>query len=436
MGNSFDLRSFLYLHLFSFFLYQPLQLVSSSEFPRYAIDHAPLIYLHSDDPYMPSDILEHVLHTSPRIDFKRIDDALPLLDLDNLSLLNKYGKDGTEVFLTAVDDPTTFPDWVLGETPDENGALHNSTACAVLTVEHAIPGNIIVTDAFYFYFYSWNEGGDITQVVPPLNRLFPDSKPGDHFGNHLGDWEHNVVRFINGKPVGVYFSHHSGGEACPWEDESCLSKEGERPIVFSARGSHANYPSEGSHVHDDALIDIADRGRLWDPVSRAYFYTYDPATQTFSAVDEGTPTDWLSFNGQWGDARYPDSDPRQTTIPYFHLKKYDGGPNGPEFKHLVRKGLVPDEKPKTPLIKTLVHWYMGWYGCCLKGMNPWVVVVGLLIALAPMFAVCVFTTRLVRRRVKAYVLTRKTRKTRTKEDTSEVQLRLLDPEQVDADDDA
>src|SRR5262249_46932018 len=153
----------------------------------------------SDDPYMPSDIKEHVLHTSPRIDFERIADALPLLDLDNLSLLNAYGKDGTDVFLTGVDDVTALPEWILGETPDADGILHNSTACAVVAVEHQIKNKQNVLDAFYFYFYSWNEGGDITQVVPPLDQLFPDSKPGDHYGNHLGDWEHNMIRFIDGK---------------------------------------------------------------------------------------------------------------------------------------------------------------------------------------------------------------------------------------------
>ncbi|ETI19475.1 hypothetical protein G647_09309 [Cladophialophora carrionii CBS 160.54] len=412
-----------------------LRLSLNAQISQYAVDHAPLIWLHSDDPYMPSDIKEHVLRTAPRIDFQRIADALPRLDLDNLSLLNGYGKNGTDVFLTAVEDVTTFPDWVLGETPDADGALHNSTACAVVAVEHELPGKQTVVDVFYFYFYSWNEGGDITQVVPPLNRLFPDSKPGDHFGNHLGDWEHNMVRFVNAKPVGIYFSHHTGGEMCAWDDESCLSKQGQRPVVFSARGSHANYPTEGNHIHDDALIDIADQGRLWDPVKLAYFYTYDPATETFTAAEPGTaPTDWLYFNGNWGDQQYPDSDPRQQTVTYFGLKKFYGGPNGPKFKHLVRTGLLPDVKEKSNIIKTLVHWYMGWYGCCLKGINPWVVVVRLLISLAAVIALSVLTVRVAGPAIKAWVLTRKDGQ--TKEETSEVQLRLLDPERADADDEA
>ncbi|EXJ54022.1 hypothetical protein A1O7_09359 [Cladophialophora yegresii CBS 114405] len=435
MGGRLQLSKQWYSHFRVIVLCSFLHLGLSAQIAQYAVDYAPLIWLHSDDQYMPSDIKEHVLRTAPRIDFQRIADGPLRLDLDNLSSLNGYGKNGTNVFLTAVEDVTTFPGWVLGETPDEDGALHNSTACAVVAVQHEIPGKQTVVDVFYFYFYSWNEGGDITQVVPPLNRLFPDSKPGDHFGNHLGDWEHNMIRFVDEKPVGIYFSHHAGGEVCVWDDESCLSKRGERPVVFSARGSHANYPSEGSHIHDDALIDIADRGRLWDPVKLAYFYTYDPATETFTAAEPGTaPTDWLYFNGNWGDQQYQDSDPRQQTVPYFGLKKYYSGPNGPKFKRLVRRGLMPDEKGKFNLIKTLVHWYMGWYGCCLKGINPWLVVIGLLIALATVITLGVVSARLARPAVKAWVQTRKDRQ--TKEETAEVQLRLLDPERADADDEA
>lgn len=142
---------------------------------------APIIWLHPDDPFMPSDISEHVRHTFPWIGFEPIKD-LPPLDLYNLSSLNKYGVD---VFLTSNEVITaTSPTWILGETPDASGALQTSTACAVVIVEH----NAAEVDAFYFYFYSYNEGEDIGQVVPPLEKLLPDAKPGDHYGNHVGDW--------------------------------------------------------------------------------------------------------------------------------------------------------------------------------------------------------------------------------------------------------
>ncbi|KIX97520.1 uncharacterized protein Z520_06972 [Fonsecaea multimorphosa CBS 102226] len=428
-----------FFSIISWALLLEIQLVSAYTIPQYVIDYAPVVWLHSTDPYMPSDILTHVLHTAPRVGFEPITEALPLPNLENLSLLNGFGKEGTDVFLTAVDDVASFPDWVFGEVPDVTGTLHNSTACAVVVVESEKKKGkkgdgekVVVLDAFYFYFYSWNEGADILQVVPPLNKLFPDSKPGDHYGNHLGDWEHNMIRFENGKPTGIYFSHHTSGEACRWDNDACLSKPGERPVVFSARGSHANYPSPGSHVHDEALIDIADKGRMWDPVKLAYFYHYDPQTETFTAADPGTdPTDWLAFNGNWGDKQYPDPDPRQETVPYFGLKKFNNGPNGPKFKHLVRKGLMPDVKEKPNLMKTLVHWYMGMYGCCLKGINPWVVIISLLLILAVSIALCVFTFKRVRPRLKAWILKKKGDESK---DTSEVQLRLLDPDGAEAED--
>lgn len=129
---------------------------------------------------MPSDILAHVLHTRPFLGFEAVPD-IPPLDLNSLSSLNKYGKG---VYLTAIENVTSNPEWLRGETPDSTGALHNSTACAVVVVEKSQQE----VDAFYFYFYSFNEGADITQVMPPLHKIFPDAKPGDHFGDHVGDW--------------------------------------------------------------------------------------------------------------------------------------------------------------------------------------------------------------------------------------------------------
>lgn len=131
---------------------------------------------------MPSDILAHIQHTSPRLHHEAIPD-LPPLDLDNLEILNEFGE---EVALTSNDDPTSYPAWLLGEAPDSTGLIHNSTPCVVILVEKSD----VVIDAFYFYFYSYNEGPNITQVLEPLDSLikgksFDNSK---HYGNHVGDW--------------------------------------------------------------------------------------------------------------------------------------------------------------------------------------------------------------------------------------------------------
>lgn len=70
-----------------------------------------------------------------------------------------------------------------------------SDAPAVLVVVNKGRG---IVDAFWFYFYSFNLGNVVFNV---------------RFGNHVGDWEHSLVRFQHGKPKAVFFSEHNFGEA-------------------------------------------------------------------------------------------------------------------------------------------------------------------------------------------------------------------------------
>jgi hypothetical protein len=82
-----------------------------------------------------------------------------------------------------------------------------SDAPAVLVVVEKDNG---VVDAFFFFFYSYNLGNKVFNV---------------RFGNHVGDWEHTVVRFQHGKPKAVFFSEHSFGEAYTY---GALEKIGKR----------------------------------------------------------------------------------------------------------------------------------------------------------------------------------------------------------------
>lgn len=150
------------------------------------LNTAPLIWLHSEDPFRPADILQHVRHTTPTVQFQPIS-GLPDLSLDNLAWLNdKASGDKGPVALTANDDITALPAWFLGETPDASGRLHNATACVVILVPSARDPAYV--DAFYFYFYSYDRGANLTQVLPPLKSLLGDIADGMHYGNHVGDW--------------------------------------------------------------------------------------------------------------------------------------------------------------------------------------------------------------------------------------------------------
>ncbi|OLN97839.1 putative vacuolar protein sorting-associated protein TDA6-like protein 1 [Colletotrichum chlorophyti] len=352
--------------------------------PDYVIRYAPLVWLHSDDPYMPSDLLEHIRHTTPAIDGKPLQ-HLPPLDLDNLEILNDREDD---VALTSNDDPLAYPPWLLGATPDSEGKVHNATPCVVIMVEK----NQRDVDVFYFYFYSYNEGPNITQVLEPFNRMVrgKNVELGIHYGDHVGDWEHNMIRFRDGKPVGIYFSQHVDGAAYSW-DSPKLTKSDGRPIVYSARGSHANYISTGKQIHNAVLVDYCDQGRKWDPILSAYFYRFDADSFTLTPLlspneslntqsSSRNFTSFFYFKGWWGDIAYPDSDPRQDTVPRFGLKRFQSGPTGPRHKHLVRKGLKPDERRKMGWMEWSVGIYMSWYPCCIKGWRVWVSL-GFLIAI-------------------------------------------------------
>ncbi|UKZ74667.1 hypothetical protein TrVFT333_002337 [Trichoderma virens FT-333] len=355
--------------------------------PSYVTKYAPLVWLHSDDPFRPADLLQHIRHTTPAINQNSVPD-LPELDLDSLALLNDVDVGSGEVALTSNDDITTLPMWLYGSLPDESGRIANATPCAVILVEKS-PRDV---DAFFFYFYSYDRGANISQVLEPLNRLIEDTEHGMHFGDHVGDWEHNMVRFRDGKPTGIFYSQHTSGAAYDWNDKALSMKSG-RPLVFSAYGSHANYASSGNHVHDAALVDLCDAGRLWDPVLSAYFYHLDPTnfklTRLFLSGSNSSAasnfTSFFYFTGLWGDAQYPDDDIRQKTVPHFGLKRFVSGPQGPIVKSLVRKGLFPDEREKKPWMQWAVGIFMFWYPCCLRGWRVWAsltVVIGFVILTA------------------------------------------------------
>jgi len=211
-----------------------------------------------------------------------------------------------------------------------------SDAPAVLVVVDK--GNGIV-DAFWFYFYSFNLGNMVLNV---------------RFGNHVGDWEHSLVRFHHGKPKAVFFSEHSFGEAYSYE---AVEKIGKRPIIYSATGTHAMYATPGIHRYIlpwGLLQDETDKGPLWDPLLNSHTYTYDYMTDTLRASNHTpqAPTQWFYFQGHWGDKFYPLDDDRQYRFAgQYH---YVNGPLGPRFKNLGRTKICQGRSTESCVIKNWI----------------------------------------------------------------------------------
>ena len=92
------------------------------------------------------------------------------------------------------------------------------------------------------------------------------------------------------------------------------SKNGSRPIIYSAIGSHAKFAVPGTHSRTIAAVVVngfTSPGPIWDPTLSAYYYSYTALSDTngtFVSSDSSNPTAWLYFFGRWGDEQYPDSD--------------------------------------------------------------------------------------------------------------------------------
>ena len=160
--------------------------------PSYVVKYAPMVHLYSGENYLPSDIGAQLTNTNPTLNFTPITNAPNPLTLNNLNALNNLG--GVNVYLTSKENVETSPAWIHGVKPDSSGKTEGAVSCAIVVNDHG-SGKV---DAFYMYFYAFNYGGTYF---------------GRTIGDHVGDWEHNMVRFQNGKPQAVWYSQHNNGEA-------------------------------------------------------------------------------------------------------------------------------------------------------------------------------------------------------------------------------
>lgn len=384
-----------------------------SNIPDYVLKHAPLVHLYSGEQFWPSDITAHLQHMN--ITTNTTTSPLPPppttpWTLDNLRSLNDIN---ATVFLQSKQDVEQRPDWLhsaanmptnftsipdraqqhqprhphakppptqptppllpRGHKPDGEGY---SPAPAILVLVDKGAG---ILDAFWFFFYSYNLGQTVL---------------GMRFGNHVGDWEHCMVRFEHGLPRGAFLSAHSGGHAYAW-DALHKHDNGTRPVIYSAVGSHAMYATPGDHPYVlpfGLLKDQTDDGPVWDPALNrlAYFYDFaaDDEDTTFperkknrtGTDDDGepfhpppvqlpedtpqemqvdmspgkqetlvpassnpdAPTSWFHYKGYWGDQVYPLADDRQWRL--FGQYHYVTGPSGPKFKKLGRSQMCPRKK--------------------------------------------------------------------------------------------
>ncbi|KAG0143532.1 hypothetical protein CROQUDRAFT_717153, partial [Cronartium quercuum f. sp. fusiforme G11] len=261
------------------------------QIPSFVINHAPLVHLHTQEPFWPASHESHLRNTTLigqktaelNLDQPR---STPILE-NNIAptpnspfhILTHPAVNHEECFMTARVDVRSGPrlhPWLVSESgkPDSDGRSAISPATLILVDKSELTGVPNTLDAFWFFFHSFNLGPTVAKI---------------HFGNHIADWEHCMIRFVDGQPRAVHLSSHADGFAYTYE---CLQKSGLRPVIYSAYGSHAMYPKPGSHDYSPIKllgpIDRTDRGPLWDPSLnyRAFQHFPSPAKDKFRAINE------------------------------------------------------------------------------------------------------------------------------------------------------
>ncbi len=178
-------------------------------------------------------------------------------------------------------------------------------------------GGRTVLEYWLFYYF------DLYSFVNPLGAVWQD---------HEGDWEAvAVVLDAKAKPLLLGTSRHCTGARRDW---ARVRRRGDHPVVYVARGSHANYFGPG-------LPGIPTR--CLPPQARALLQQYGvtlpdqviPGRTIANAkvvpVTASSPS-WMAFNGAWGEAQY-------IQIPNQAPLAYGTSPTGPVSHALWRQPL-------------------------------------------------------------------------------------------------
>ena len=158
----------------------------------------------------------------------------------------------------------------------------------------------------------------------PWNPYSPTVPPGDLWQVHEGDWEAvSLLLDRRGTPLLAAYSQHSKGQQRAW---ARVPRQGMRPVVYVALGSHANYFSPGTHRFDPRVVDpllisvIEQNGqRPVDHTGRGLV-----VRPRLVRITSTSPS-WMTFAGRFGEDEYlqvPGGTP---------VASGGGGPRGPAF---------------------------------------------------------------------------------------------------------
>ncbi len=208
--------------------------------------YKPIVYFHSREPYFPGTTADYI-----RNSMLMHNDEIILEDINdpNIIVSPEIGTDGS---------------WYISLKDEEDTDTRRGA-------EWFVKGNDVnkylypETPSFEFYAVngSYEIYGNYTDIVYTLTYPYNGT-----LSPHTYDEELCIIRFKNGVPDMVGLSAHGGYDWRPWQ---WVEKDGKRPIIFSAKESHAFYfEPKNYHRIFGFGSDLTDRGYRVDNLDLLY----------------------------------------------------------------------------------------------------------------------------------------------------------------------
>src|SRR3990170_2169110 len=271
---------------------------------------APFVRLHSDDEFRPSSAGWYLERVQMRFHHEGCSDH-QVLDRPNITLATIT----TQAHNTGCND-TGVPQYSDPRTSPSNFFLQIPNDGQEQTVRHGDPD----ANQWPAYAHARQAAGGLDAYDIQYWFFYPYNGPMSGAGEHEADWEHVTVRVdLTGNTIQeMYFSAHYGEGR--WYPADQLIYKGGRPVVYSARNSHASYPKAQTWVRPFPKPDdqTADGGPEWD--------TLQPFNMSAKVTNLGelehplfdhddNPFTWLRYSGRWGE-----------------IGVFFSGPHGPAFQ--------------------------------------------------------------------------------------------------------
>lgn len=189
--------------------------------------------------------------------------------------------------------PTLFslPDTSASTYLDIQGAQANSHASRYPVIEQKL--RLAQPRPTVYFHLAYRPGQGRVAIEYWLLYLY-----NDFYDQHEADWEGVTVVLENGAPLGAAYSQHQGRKWIAW---SALRKTATHPLVYVARGSHADYPKAGRY--SIRVCWTTRYGRRCSPSPRVDIADGGGSALKPTAYDL-QPFAGTGYTGSWGSGTY------------------------------------------------------------------------------------------------------------------------------------